>query len=84
MRRLIYRRTHSPDIIAEAATSESDVRWRASAWRVSDLTTLVRSPRGFEARRAACAVADALARKTFAHKCDFSTCSDWRRFDSED
>jgi hypothetical protein len=32
MRRLVYRRTHGPDIIAEAATSESDVSWRASAW----------------------------------------------------
>jgi len=74
---VIWRRKHGPDIVAEASSNDG-VWWRASTWRASDLTSTVPSAKWAETRHAACAVADDLARKTFAHKCDFLTCDDWR------
>jgi hypothetical protein len=48
-------------------------------FRSSDLSTVVQSSKRSATRQAACAAADDLARRRFAHRCDFVTCSDWRR-----
>jgi hypothetical protein len=77
---VIWRREHGSDIFAEVSAADGDGRWQAVAFRPSELPTVVRSSkRSAATRQAACAAADDLARRSFAHRCDFVTCSDWRR-----
>jgi hypothetical protein len=72
-----WRRSHGPDIVAEIAAVDGEPPWRASVWRLSDATTVVRSQSWLEVRHSACAKADWLARTTFKHKCDLETCGKW-------
>jgi hypothetical protein len=51
--------------------------WRPSTWLVTDPTIVVGGPAGFVLLQSAQAKADALARKTFNHKCDIDTCGVW-------
>jgi hypothetical protein len=79
MLKFLWRRHHGTDIIAEVR-ADGRGAWSATVWRQSNPTVAVRTPRQLESRKAACAKADALSRKTFDHVCD-TTCDDWTACD---
>jgi hypothetical protein len=73
-----WRRFHGAHVIAHVR--QVGASWEALVWPGDDPTTIVRAPRRFASLRSAKAAADALARKYFGHRCDFSVCGEWMRW----
>jgi hypothetical protein len=76
-----WQRSHSEDIVAEVRAN-SDGQWWSSTWRRTLPATVLCAKTSRRSRQAACALADALARKTFDHTCDVTACGDWQRQES--
>jgi hypothetical protein len=70
-----WRRTHGDAIVAEVS-ADGRGAWQARVWLVSNPSVMVRTPRDAETLSSAQEKADALARKTFDHRCDAS-CLQW-------
>ena len=76
MAKFAWRRHHGADIVAEVR-ADGRGAWSAAVWLQRNPTVAVRTLKQPESRAAACAKADALARKTFDHACETATCGDW-------
>ena len=75
---LTWQRSHGADLVAEARTDQRGIWW-PTAWRRSQPDVVIRTKTGRPSRQAACARADALARETFNHLCQVTTCGEWHR-----
>jgi hypothetical protein len=80
MTEFAWRRLHGHDIVAEA-TIDGCGLWSAATSRQSNPTVIVRTAKQLHSWDAACAKADALARRTFEHICEMATCGDWLPID---
>jgi hypothetical protein len=74
MAALAWRRHHGHDIVA-AVTIDGRGLWSVATSRQSNPTVIIRTAK-LQSWDAACAKADALARRAFAHSCQ-ATCGDW-------
>jgi len=72
-----WRRHHGPEIVCEVEPVEALGTWRVSTWLNSDPSGAVSPPTRVYLLQSAQAKADALARRTFNHKCRLETCGDW-------
>jgi hypothetical protein len=70
-----WRRTHGPDITSEVV-SDGRGAWRAKVYLTSNRTVTVTTPLTLETLSSAQEKADALARKTFDHRCE-AACGPW-------
>jgi hypothetical protein len=77
-----WQRQHGPDILSQVESVEQMGTWRPSVWLVKDPAVVVSAPAGLTQLQAAQARADALARKTFNHRCNMDTCGVWLQLPS--
>jgi hypothetical protein len=70
-----WRRSHGKEIMAEVS-ADGRGAWQARVWLVSNPSVMVRTPRDADTLSSAQDKADALARKTFDHRCD-GACCEW-------
>jgi hypothetical protein len=76
------RRRHGANIVCETVPVDGIRTWRVSAWFVADPAASIRLPTTINFLQFAQAIADALVREKFDHRCDVETCGQWSPLDA--